>query len=383
MDMSRFRYASTSFIGLLALAVTATLIGPSFPLIKNEFGLSLGLLGFLASAWSAGYLFSLIGGFLSDQYGEFTIISSSLIIVGIVTALISVAPSYDQLLILFLLGGVGSAFGEAGMNPLMAKLFPKRSGFALNVLHVFYSLGSFIGPILAGLVIASYGSWRLSYLMMAIFFGPLIVVSILTSQELHKENTMNLRIRESSNGVSTVEILKKGHALMLAGFFYLGAEVGTNAWLPTFLVLVRNFSIELAGLSLGLFWGAMATGRLILGSVTDRLRFRRTILLSSVLSTILIFAGITITNQLWIVILWSLSGFVLGPVMPTIFVLASRLFPKRSGFATGVIYGVGFGGVFSPWLLGVLADMLSLKQAMLYLTFSVLAISISIVTMND
>lgn len=360
------------------------MIGPSFPLIKNEFGLSLELLGILASAWSAGYLFSLIGGFLSDRYGEFTIISFSLMIVGIVTALISIAPSYGQLLILFLLGGVGSAFGEAGMNPLMAKLFPKRSGFALNILHVFYSLGSFIGPVLAGLVIASYGSWRLSYLIMAIFFGPLIVISILTSRRLHKENTMHFGIGESSNDVATVEILKKGHALMLAGFFYLGAEVGTNAWLPTFLVLVRSFSIELAGLSLGLFWGAMAAGRLILGSVTDRLRFRRTILLSSVLSTVLIFAGITITNQLWIVISWSLSGFVLGPVMPTIFALASRLFPKRSGFATGVIYGVGFGGgVFTPWLLGVLADLLSLKQAMLYLAFSVLAISISILTISD
>ena len=107
--MSRIQCASISFAGLLALAATATLIGPSFPLIKNEFGLSLELLGFLASAWSAGYLLSLIGGFLSDRYGELAIITSSLVIVGTIAALISIAPSYDLLLILFLLGGTGAS----------------------------------------------------------------------------------------------------------------------------------------------------------------------------------------------------------------------------------------------------------------------------------
>ena len=382
--MSRIQYASFSFAGLLALAVTATLIGPSFPLIKNEFRLSLELLGFLASAWSAGYLLSLIGGFLSDRYGELAIITCSLVIVGTVAALISVAPSYDLLLILFFLGGIGSAFGEAGMNPLISKLFPKRSGFALNILHLFYSMGSLIGPVLAGLVITWYGSWRLSYLIAATFFGPLIVTSILMTRKMHKENSIKARTGESNKGVSTSEILTHGRALMLAGFFYLGAETGTNAWLPTFLVLVRGFSIELAGLALGLFWGAMAAGRLIFGSVTDRLHFRRMVLLSSILSTIMIFLGITVTDQFWIIISWPLCGFVMGPIMPTIFAWTSRLFPKRSGFATGVIYGVGFGGgVFTPWVLGVLADLLSLRQAILYLAFSVLAIGISMLATND
>ena len=382
--MSRIRYASISFAGLLALAATATLIGPSFPIIMKEFTLSNELLGFLASAWSAGYLLSLIGGYLSDRYGEFTIITSSLGIVGIVAVLISVAQSYDLLLILFLLGGTGAAFGEAGMNPLMSKLFPKRSGFALNALHLFYSLGSFIGPVLAGLVITWYGSWRLSYLIMAAFFGPLIVISILTTREMHRERIMKVGTGESGDGVSTGEIVKRGRALVLAGFFYLGAETGTNAWLPTFLVIVRGFSIELAGLSLGLFWGSMAAGRLILGSVTDRIHFKRMILLSSILSAILIFVGIMVADQFWIIISWSLSGFVMGPVMPTIFAWTSRLFTKRSGFATGVIYGIGFGGgVFTPWLLGVLADLLSLRLAILYLVFSVSIIGISMLTAHD
>ena len=382
--MSRVEYVSVSFAGLFALALTATLIGPSFPLIKTEFGVSLELLGFLASAWSAGYLLSLVGGFLSDRYGELVIISLSLAMVGLAAASISVVRSYDLLLVLFLMGGIGAAFGEAGMNPLVSKLFAKRSGFALNVLHLFYSLGAFVGPVLAGLIITWYGSWRLSYLIVAVFFGPLIVASVLMTRRVRRENLREASLMESGKGVSVSDIVKHGRALMLAGFFYLSAETGTNAWLPTFLVLVRGFSIESAGFSLGLFWGAMAAGRLILGSVTDKVHFRRMILLCSVLSAALILIGLSLANQFLIIILWSLSGFAMGPVMPTIFAWTSRLFPQRSGFATGLIYGVGFaGGVFTPWLLGVLADLISLEQAIFCLAVSALAIGVSILAIND
>jgi nitrate/nitrite transporter NarK len=70
--------------------------------------------------------------------------------------------------------------------------------------------------------------------------------------------------------------------------------------------------------------------------------------------------------------------------MPTVFALTNRLFDSRRGFVTGVIYGVGFGGgVFAPWLLGTLADLLSLRVAMFYIVFSSLAICVSILMVND
>ena len=346
-----------------------------------------GVQSFPRTAWilseclGAGYLLSSVGGFLSDRYGEITIITASFVIVTVAVGLISVTPTYNLLLILFLLGGIGSAFGEAAMNPLIAKLFPNRSGFALNFLHVFYSFGAFIGPILAVVVISWYGSWRLSYLTMAILFGPLILVSFLVAHKNQKGETRN---DGSDEYVGVKELFRRGRVLMIVGFFYVGTEMGTNAWLPTFLVLERGFSIGLAGLSLGLFWGTMAVGRLILGSLTDRLRFRRMILLSSILSSVLILIGVTCESQFWIVVLWSLSGFVMGPLLPTVFAWSSRLFTSRSGFAIGVIYSLGFiGGVFSPWLLGALADLFSLNLAMIYLAFSTSAISVSMLMANE
>ena len=96
--------------------------------------------------------------------------------------------------------------------------------------------------------------------------------------------------------------------------------------------------------------------------------FRRMVMLSSILSSALIFVGVTVESQFWIYVSWSPCGFTIGPLLPTVFAWTNRLFTSRSGFATGLIYSLGFvGGVFSPWLLGTLADFLSLNLAMIYL----------------
>ena len=102
--MSRASLAMLSCAGLFAIAITATLMGPSFPMIVKEFNLPLELVGFLASSWSAGYLLSSIGGLLSDRYGEVKIMTVSFVIIIIAAGLISFATSYDLLLVLFLLG---------------------------------------------------------------------------------------------------------------------------------------------------------------------------------------------------------------------------------------------------------------------------------------
>jgi magnesium-transporting ATPase (P-type) len=48
----------------------SAIVGPAFPFIMKEFAIPLGMLGFLASAWNVGYLFTPVGGIISDRYGE-------------------------------------------------------------------------------------------------------------------------------------------------------------------------------------------------------------------------------------------------------------------------------------------------------------------------
>jgi MFS family permease len=362
------------------IAVAETLMGPAFPFILKEFAVPFGLLGLLASIWSLGYVLSFAGGILSDRYGELLLVSTSLATTGSTVALVSVASTYQVLIGLFLLGGIGAGFADASMNPLISKLYPDRSGFALNLLHLFYSLGAFIGPVMAGILIAKYGSWRLPYQVTSLIFLPLIVVAIGVFR-LKRPNGQELSIDRGR--LSIEETLKRGKALVLAGFFYFGAEYGAIAWLPAFLMFVRRFPTELASFALALFWAGQVGGRLLLGSVTDRLGFRKVVIICSTAGAFLVLGGALVESQYGIMVLWSLAGFVSGPILPAIFALTNSLFESQKGFATGVINSVGYlGGVFSPWFIGTFAQRYSLNVSVFYLAFSTLAVGLSVLNIR-
>ena len=383
---SRSPYVVISFLGLMIIGIAATVMGPAFPFIMKEFAIPLGMLGFLASAWNIGYLFTPVGGIISDRYGEPVMLAASFLAIGTAAGLASRAPNYLTLLGLFLVAGTGSAFGEVAMNSLVTKAYPKKSGFALNTLHVFFSTGAFIGPALAGLVIASYGSWRLPYAITCIVFVPLAVGAIVLFHRTRSDKSTLISSAERSHAseAKIIEPLMQGRAFLLAGFFYFGAELGANAWLPTFLMTERQFPVELASLSIGLFWASMAVGRLGLGSLADRMGYRRLIVTCASLSALSILTATLIEDRYFIIALWCLSGFAFGPIMPTIFAWAAALFPSRRGIATGTIYSVGFlGAVFSPWFLGAVGDLYNLSISAFYLPFSAFMVALSALMLQN
>jgi MFS family permease len=369
----------------MMIGVAATVMGPAFPFILREFAIPLGVLGFLASSWNVGYLLTPVGGIISDRYGEPIVLVASLAAIGAAVGLVSMAPSYLALLTLFLVAGIGSAFGEVSMNSLVTKAYPNRSGFALNVLHFFFSIGAFIGPVLAGLLIATYGGWRLPYIIASFAFASLAAAGVVLLRRTKSGRSAAIsdtRTLHAPEG-KIFEALIQGRALLLAGFFYFGAELGANAWLPTFLILERGFSVELASLSIGLFWASMAAGRLGLGSLTDKVGYKKLIVTCASLSALSILVATLVGDTYFIIALWCLSGFAFGPIAPTIFAWAAALFPSKRGVATGAIYSIGFlGAVFSPWFLGAIGDLFNLGISALYLPFSTLMIALSVLMLR-
>ncbi|MEM3608462.1 MAG: MFS transporter [Candidatus Bathyarchaeia archaeon] len=374
-NIPRRRLVALSFLGLMVTAISATVMGPAFPSIKEEFRISLGALGFLASAWNMGYLLTILGGILSDRHGEPLILCIGFILGGAAAGLVTIAPNYQFLVLSFLLAGIGAAFGEASMNPLVSRLYPERSGFALNILHIFWSVGAFIGPALAGLLIMEYGEWRLPYQTVCLAFMPLIATSLISAWRAAPERG---RVKLEMGGRVDARSLKTLGALILAGFLYLSVELGVNAWLPSFLILEKGFPMTLASLSISLFWAFMAAGRLILGGFADRVGYGRLILSASALGSTSILAGVLEERTHVIMGLWALSGLMFGPIFPTILAWASKLFPSQRGLASGSIFSIGIlGGVLSPWFIGAMAELYTLEISALYLSFSGFMIGLS------
>ncbi len=298
---------------------------------------------------------------------------------GISIGLMSIAPNYQLLWFFYFLVGIGGGFFFASIHPLISRFYPKRRGFAMNALHLFWNIGAFIGPALTGYFLVQFGGWRFPYLVTAFIFAPFIVMGLylIRKREVVKEQHIVTKIKINRKNKLLLSIL------LIAGFFQVGTELGTNAWLPSFLMFERGFPLTLASFSISLFWASMGGGRLIFGIFVDRFSYKWIIIACSLVSTLFISIATLVENHYLIIVLWSLVGFTLSPIFPTILALANTLFPSRGGFVTGLIISIGsWGGIFSPWFIGVMAELFTLRNSILYLAVAAFLVGLVFLMMK-
>ena len=68
----------------------------------------------------------------------------------------------------YFLFSIGAGFIETVANIVPTLVEPERPGSLMNVVHMFFSIGAFISPILAGLILRDTGSWRPVYWVVAV-----------------------------------------------------------------------------------------------------------------------------------------------------------------------------------------------------------------------
>ncbi len=369
-------YATAICLAGMALAgISQSELGFCLPFMGKEYGLALGAMGILASSWSLGFLLSPIGGHLSDRYGGMLMAWASLAILALAMALISSSNSALMASPALFVGGMGVGFVESSMTPLMAGLYGRRKGLALNALHAFIGIGAFIGPIFGGLVIGLGGSWRDIYRGCLMAYVALLALSlpILRSRGLRALG----RSKNRGRGALAMARSPEFYLIMASSFFYFGTEFGINAWLPAFLLSARGASAIEAGLALGAFWGSIGLGRFALGGLVDRVGYRESIAILSALSAASILLGLIIHGQTLALLAWAASGLWMAAVFPTILAWATDSFPEYSGSASGAIFTFGFSGAaFAQWLIGFVGERASLSHSMPYLVASALCIGL-------
>ena len=106
--------ARPPFVVVVAITLTGimanTLVTPATPDIVDDFGVGRGGVGLLlAAATAPGIVLAPIIGVLSDRYGRRAVVVPCLVIFGLTGGLAAFAPTFEVLLALRLLQGVGSA----------------------------------------------------------------------------------------------------------------------------------------------------------------------------------------------------------------------------------------------------------------------------------
>ena len=340
-------------------------VGTLVGFAKTEFrltGAEAGLLPFFGFAAFA--LFSVPAGVLADRRGKrfLLLLSLGVVLCGQIVAGAAIS-SYRWLLGAIFLIGVGMAALQVAGNPMMRDVSaPGRYARNLTFAQFLKSLGSISGPYLTTLVVALGLPWyRIFPVFAAVTLVTLLLALLLSVRESAAED------RPASISASFALLKEPAVALAVLGIFlYVGAEVGLNSWLATFLS--RSFGMDLASsatrLGPGLFFIALSVGRL-LGSVAlnflDARRFFRLSALMGLAGLGLLLMGERSLALTGIV----LCGLGFANIWPLVFSLTIERRPEHSGALSGLMCMAIFGGAALPALMGLAADRGGVRFAFL------------------
>jgi fucose permease len=355
-------------------------VGVLLPSLQDHYILDKRTVSFLFFAGTCGYLMAAFSsGLLVEWLGRrlFLTLGGAALFIGMVT--IASVPPWLVVLAALVGLGFGVAIVDAGLNAYIASL-PNNTAL-LNYLHAFYGGGALAGPILASSILAAGWGWNWVYSVMA----TLAILLAIGLTWAFRRDGRAAQIQAAAEQGASGNVMTAALSLPLVWvaalflFLYVGVEVSVGSWMYSFLTEQRGTAELIAAWLVSGYWFGLMLGRLVLGSITERL--------GHFLVIQLCLGGTAIgLLLLWLVPITpvaafglALAGFSLGPIFPTLIAVISQLVAKRLlASAIGFMTSLGAGGAaFFPWLAGNLANEFGIWTILPYaigLTVGVLAL---------
>jgi ACS family D-galactonate transporter-like MFS transporter len=211
------------------------------PMLKDEFGITSGQLGFLLSAFFWTYAsFQLVSGWLVDRLNVNWVFAGGFLLWSAATAATGMVHAFSVLFVLRLLLGIGESVAYPAYSKIIILNFSEEHrGFANSMISAGLLLGPGFGLLLGGLLMARFG-WRSFFIALGLA-SMLWLVPWLTWMP---RNQPTLR-GDAEGAPSLAEFLGLrsawGTCLGQFGINYVSYFLLT--WLPYYLVRERHFSL--------------------------------------------------------------------------------------------------------------------------------------------
>jgi fucose permease len=325
-----------------------------------------------AAAYACG---SLGGGFATERVGRRTVLTLALSIHAAGLVALGLGPSWAVFLLGAMPGGLGAGAIDGGVNGLFLDRFRTGRGRALNLLHLFFSLGALAAPLAVGVLIDGGVGWGailvgtgLVAVPVAILFG---VVEMPGGRRTSKPLASPASLSVETSAAPTQPAARTAPAgrlaapLILLGVAiacYVASEVGVSSWLVRFL---EPAPLTTATTALSLFWAGLAAGRLVSSQLADRFDHLAFATVSSIAIAVALVGAIFVPALPASIGLFALAGFASGPVFPMIIAIGGERYPDRSAAVSGFLTGAAVAGsVIYPPVMGFLSVTVGLIVAM-------------------
>ena len=255
------------YLAFISLGLPDPLLGAAWSLMKQDFGVPLGLAGILSmTITGATILSSWFSDRLIARFGTGRITAVSILFTALALLGFSVAGHILWLFLLAIPLGLGAGSIDAGLNNYVATHYKPHH---MNWLHSFWGVGATAGPIIMAAVIENTGGWQGGYRLIGfiqLILFALIFLSLSLWDNRHQE-AGDARLAVKQDSIFKISGVK---ASLAAFFLYCGIELTLGLWGASFLVQVLGYSLSGAAGTVSVYYLGITIGRILNGFLTMR-----------------------------------------------------------------------------------------------------------------
>jgi MFS family permease len=344
--------------------------GVFFEPVLTDFGWSRAMTsGGYSLSWILQGLLGAIMGRFTDRFGPRVVLTICGFILGLGYLLMSQISAIWQLYLFYgVIIGAGMGGSFVPIVSTVARWFVKGRSTMTGIVMAGISIGTLITPPVASRLISAFG-WRVSYIMAG---GLILVVVVSVAQLLRRDPAQVGQKPYGEKEAEKQEQLLKTHSLsfreavhtqqfwLTSGmFFCLGFCVYTMMTHIVLHAIDLGISSTTAADILATIGGLSIVGRVVLGSVGDRIGNRQVFIIGFILMALSLFWVVPAKEAWGLYLSAVIFGFAFGcatsesPLVAGLFGLGSH------GLILGVInlLGFTFGAAVGPLIAGSIFDM--------------------------
>ena len=397
---TRYRWvvAALFFVIYTIAAADRATLGIALPFLRKEFQMSNTEAGALVSLFLLAYAVAqLPSAWLLQKFGVRKVFTISMVLTSIATALTGLVGSLGALKLCRI--GLGLAEGPLpiGVTTTINNWFPsKEKGTASGIFLSAVKFGPVITPVLGAAIVSIWG-WKEIFIFFAV---PGVLLSVVwffavkdkpsESRRVNEAELATIAERTSTTGKSHADIPSKAMPRLdrfirardeavvdttsgvfrswnvwgcaLGYCFQLGISSVLLAWIPTYLLTVKHFSVMGMGFVAAAPWVGAVIGNILGGLLSDRVLGKRRkpgMLISAASTAVMMYVLINSPADplLYGMLLFATGamlsiGYSAYMVYPMPFV-AKQKFPLANAI---VNMGGQLGGAATPFIAGLLLD---------------------------
>ena len=304
-------------------------------------------------------------GYVADRWRVPWFIPVGFTVTLVSISAIALATSYEMILALSLIAGIGAALFHPEAALLVNRMQSHELGNAMGRFAVGGSAGFALGPLLAGGVYV-FGAQFLWLFTVIALIGVLLYVYAFTG------STDADAIGESKSSVKSATTGTNDWASFGKLFFVIASRSilfsVLSIFIPILYITVINGEASASSLALTAYFTMGAVLTYMGGALSDCLGFLKTVRLGYLIFLPSVLVFIFVPN------IWGFFGAMIpmafgvfsqyGPIT----VLGQKYLAKNAGFASGITLGLGItlGGLVAPYV-GHIADIYDVQTALMTL----------------